>query len=103
MPRDGRPAPGNLTPAQYLDLTAFLLSSNEIPAGNTGLTDAVLDSTLLVGPAGPQPLPPATTVRIVGCLAQNAGAWTLTKASAPARVRKADTTDPAVRRAAMGS
>ncbi len=55
----------------------------------------MLDTTLLVGPEGPQPLPPATTVRIVGCLAQNAGAWTLTKASAPARVRKADTTDPA--------
>ncbi len=95
MPLDGRPAPGNLPPAQYLDLTAFLLSSNELPAGNTELTDAVLDTTLLVSPEGPQPLPPATTVRIVGCLAQNAGAWTLTKASAPARVRKADTTDPA--------
>jgi len=95
MPLDGRPAPGNLTPAQYLDLTAFLLSSNEIPAGTTELTADVLDATLLVGPDGPQPLPPATTVRVVGCLAQNGSAWTLTRASAPARVRKADTTDPA--------
>ena len=95
MPLDGRPAPGNLTPAQYLDLTAYLLSVNEIPAGNAELSADVLDTTLLVGAEGPQPLPPATTVRIVGCLAQNAGAWTLTRASAPARVRKADTTDAA--------
>jgi len=95
MPLDGKPAPGNLTPSQYLDVTAFLLATNDLPAGSAELTAGALDGTLLVGPQGPQPLPPSTTVRIVGCLAQNAGAWTLTKASAPARVRKADTTDAA--------
>lgn len=95
MPLDGQPGPGGLSPAQYADILAFLLQSSDLPAGTTELrADSVAD-TLLVGPDGPQPLPPATTVRIVGCLAQNAGAWTLTKASLPARVRKADTTDPA--------
>jgi mono/diheme cytochrome c family protein len=95
MPLDGRPAPGNLTPAEYLDVTAYLLSFSEFPAGETELTAATLDSTLLVGPDGPQPLPPSTTVRVVGCIAQAGGAWTLTKATAPARALKGDTTDPA--------
>ena len=36
---------------------------------------------------------PSTTVRVVGCLAQVSGTWVLRNASAPARVRKADTTD----------
>jgi len=95
MPLDGNPGPGGLTQAQYADILAFLLQSSDLPAGPTELRADSVDATLLVGPDGPQPLPPATTVRIVGCLAQTAGTWTLTKASAPARVRKADATDPA--------
>ena len=94
MPLDGKPGPGGLSQAQYADILAFLLQSSDLPAGTTELRADSVDGTLLVGPDGPQPLPPATTVRIVGCLVQTAGAWTLTKASAPARVRKADTTDP---------
>ena len=95
MPQDGKPGPGGLTPAQYVDIVAFLLQSSELPAGTGELRVEDVDATLLVGPAGPQPLPPSTTVRVVGCLAQNAGNWTLTRASAPSRVRKADTTDAA--------
>lgn len=95
MPLDGKPGPGGLTPAQYVDIVAFLLQQSELPAGTGELRVEDVDATLLVGPDGPQPLPPATTVRIVGCLAQTGGAWTLTKASAPSRVRNADTTDAA--------
>jgi hypothetical protein len=95
MPLDGKPGPGKLTQAEYLDLVTFLLKSSELPAGSTELRADDLDTTTLVGPGGPQPLPPSTTVRVVGCLAQNAGAWTLTKASAPARVQRGDATDPA--------
>lgn len=94
MPLDAKPVPGGLREAQYLDVLAYLLSVNELPAGTQELTAGDL-GTLLVGPDGPKPLPPSTTVRVVGCLAQTAGAWTVTRASAPARVRKGDTTDAA--------
>jgi mono/diheme cytochrome c family protein len=94
MPQDGKPGPAGLSQQEYLDIVAFLLQSSELPAGANELRAEDLDTTLLVGPAGPQPLPPSTTVRVVGCLAQSAGNWTLTKASAPARVRSADTTTP---------
>jgi S-disulfanyl-L-cysteine oxidoreductase SoxD len=93
MPLDGKPVPGGLSETEYLDVTAYLLSVNELPPGAKELTVADLAATLLVGPEGPRPLPPSTTVRVVGCLAQSAGAWTLVRASSPARVRKADTTD----------
>ena len=95
MPLDAKPAPGGLSEREYLDVTAYLLSVNDLPAGAKELTSVDLDETLLVGPDGPRPLPPSTTVRVVGCLAQSGGAWTLVRASAPARVRKADTTDAA--------
>jgi len=95
MPLDGTPGPGKLTPAQYLDIFAFLLESSELPAGQAELRADDLDTTLLVGPQGPQPLPASATVRVVGCLAQASGAWVVRNASAPARVRKADATDAA--------
>jgi len=95
MPQDGKPGPGGLSQQQYLDIVAFLLQSSELPPGPSELREEDLDATVLVGPGGPQPLPPSTTVRVVGCLAQNAGTWTLTRASAPARVRNADTTTQA--------
>jgi hypothetical protein len=94
MPQDGKPGPGGLSQQQYLDILAFLLQSSELTAGASELRTEDLDTTILVGPDGPQPLPPSTTVRVVGCLAQNAGTWMLTRASAPARVRNADTTTP---------
>ncbi len=95
MPLDAKPAPGGLSEKQYLDLLAYLLSVNELPSGTRELEAADLDGTLLVGPDGPKPLPPATTVRVVGCLTQTGGTWALSRASTPARVRKADTTDAA--------
>ena len=95
MPLDAKPVPGGLSDAEYLDVIAYLLSANDLPPGAKELTAADLDGTLLVGPEGPRPLPPSTTVRVVGCLAQSAGAWTVERASPPARVRKADATDAA--------
>ena len=37
MPQDGKPGPGGLTPAQYVDIVAFLLQSSELPAGTSEL------------------------------------------------------------------
>jgi mono/diheme cytochrome c family protein len=87
--------PGSLSQEQYLDIISYILSKNDFPAGATELKAADLDTTLLVGPDGPQPLPSGATVRVVGCLAHSGDAWTLFRASAPARARKADSTDAA--------
>jgi S-disulfanyl-L-cysteine oxidoreductase SoxD len=95
MPLDGKPGPGKLTQAEYLDIVAFLLKSSELPAGATELRAEDLDTTVLVGPEGPQPLPPSATVRVVGCLAQTSGSWIVKNASVPARVRNGDASDAA--------
>src|SRR5580765_7147617 len=85
--------PGGLKQQQYLDIVAFLLQVNGLPAGSKELTIADLD-TQLVGIDGPKPLPPSALVRVVGCLAHPADAWTLTRSAAPSRVRSnGDTTN----------
>ena len=87
--------PGGLKEQQYLDIVAFLLQVNGLPAGSKELTIADLE-TQLVGVDGPKPLPPSALVRVVGCLAHPADGWTLTRAAAPGRVRSnGDTTNPA--------
>lgn len=95
MPLDAKPAPGGLPESDYLDITAYLLYESEYPYGTKDLTAADLDKTLLVGLDGPKPLPPASLVRVVGCLTQTGGAWSLTKGSPFFRTHKGDTTDAA--------
>ena len=86
---------GGLSDQQYLDILSYLLYENELPAGSHELTAADLDTTMLVGSDGPKPLPPAATVRVVGCLARPDGAWTLSRSTPPARVQNGTDTDPA--------
>jgi len=95
MPQPPGVGPGGLKQQQYLDIVAFLLQVNGLPSGSKELTTADLE-TELVGVDGPKPLPPSALVRVVGCLAHPADAWTLTRSAAPARVRSnGDTTNPA--------
>lgn len=83
MPKD---ADAPLPEVAYLDIFSYLLRENEIPAGNTDLTPAVLGQTLLVGRLGPQPLPTSAQVGVVGCLRLEVGTgWFLTKAGEPFR------------------
>jgi len=80
--------PGGLEQSIYLDIVAFLLKANEIPAGKTELTVDVVGRTELVGKDGPKPLANLTVVRAVGCLAPGSGGgWVLTKASELMAVR----------------
>ena len=88
MPRDD---PGKLAAGAYLDILAYLLSRNSIPAGGQELTAGTLSNTLLVGKDGPKPLPTNALVQLVGCFTPGSNnTWTLTKASEPARTRNAD-------------
>jgi mono/diheme cytochrome c family protein len=66
-------AGGSLSEKMYLDISAYLLQSNGIPAGQKELTSAALPVTLLVGPNGPKPLPSSAQVSVVGCLIEDSG------------------------------
>ncbi len=85
---------GTLPERDYIDILAYVLQVNQFPAGNQELTRQALDTTLLVGPDGPQPLPPSATVRAAGCFTHpDADTWSLTRATSAARVRDASDTD----------
>lgn len=86
---------GSLSEAQYLDIVAYILQVNELPAGKNELTRASIETTLLTAPSGPQPLPAAATVRTAGCFERKGDVWLLTGALQPARVRNGGETDPA--------
>jgi len=88
-------AVGTLPEGQYVDIVAYILAVNQFPAGQRELTRTDLDTTVLVGPDGPKPLPANATARVVGCLAHSGDAWTLTHSTTPSRVRNGSETDPA--------
>jgi hypothetical protein len=80
--------PGSLDQSTYLDIVAFILQRNELPAGTTPLTLEAVKTIQVVGKNGPQPVPNFALVRVVGCLAKRGdGDWLLTKSSEPARTR----------------
>lgn len=76
---------GSLPEQEYLDVVTYLLSANEFPAGSKELSTADLDTVLFVDEQGPKPLPPAATVRAVGCLAHDAE-WSITRVGEIPRV-----------------
>ena len=82
--------PGSLEASAYVDLVAFIVESNGLPAGNKELGADAIATTALVGPDGPRPLANLTIVRAVGCLTAAAdNAWALTHAGSlhPVRAR----------------
>jgi len=76
---------GTLPEQQYLDIVTYILSANEFAAGAKELTKADLDTILLVDSTGPHALPPASTIRAVGCLA-HADDYSLTRVGEIPRV-----------------
>ncbi len=91
MPKAGEtPLPGtgplSLDDAGKLDAIAYILKSNDFPAGSSELTLASAANTLLVGRDGPKPLPNLTNVMVAGCLTVNPkGVWSLAKVTSPKR------------------
>ncbi len=90
-------AENSLPESDYVDILAYVLQVNKLPPGKQELTRQTIDTTLLVGPEGPQALPPSATVRVVGCFTHPASpssdTWTLTRATSAARVRDGSETD----------
>jgi mono/diheme cytochrome c family protein len=81
-------APGSLSESVYLDILAFILQANNLPAGAHELTASVAAGTKLVGKDGPRPLATNALVQLVGCFTQGSDdAWRLTNATEPARTR----------------
>ena len=76
---------------QYLDIIAFLFQVNEFPAGSAELKLVDLPNVQITGPEGPQPVPNLSTVKVIGCLAQVSGRWSMTKGTEPVRTREPET------------
>ena len=80
--------PGSLDEATYLDILAYILRSNEYPAGTTALTAESAKSIQVVARSGPAPVPNFALVRVVGCLEERSpGNWQLVRSGEPARTR----------------
>jgi len=83
---------GSLAEQQYMDVLTYILSVNEFPVGKKELTKADLDTILFVDSTGPQVLPPAATIRVVGCLAHGSD-WSVTRVGEFPRVHDGSETD----------
>ena len=86
--------PGVASPSEYIDIVAWILSTNDVPAGNLDLTPAVASAIQVVGKNGPAPVPDGALVEVVGCLAQNetTSTWSLLQSTDPVRTRDVDNT-----------
>ncbi len=85
---------GTLPEQRYLDIVTYILAANEFPAGTKELTIADLNAILLVDQTGAHALPPAATVRAVGCLAHANDDWSLTRVGEIPRVHDGSETYP---------
>ncbi len=84
-------AAGSLSANTYLDILAFVLQANDLPAGSGELTLDTVGTFKLVGKQGPKPLPSNTLVAVIGCFVRDSGdAWLLMNATEPVRTRQAD-------------
>ena len=65
--------PKSLPEKTYIDISAYILQQNGIPAGTKDLTKETVSIPLLVGPEGPKPLPSSAQVSVIGCLIKDSG------------------------------
>ena len=79
---------GSLSTSMYQDLTAFILSSNGVPAGPAELTaESVAGITIIPESGELQPIATGTLASVIGCLAQGGDSgWMVQSATPPQRV-----------------
>ena len=81
---------GSLADSMYLDLAAFILSSNDMPASDAELTATSGAGVIIIAEDGELlALPSATLVRVVGCLAEGVSGFVVNSATAPERLTSA--------------
>lgn len=91
-------AGGSLEANIYVDLVAFILSRNDLPAGAAELTSDSARGIQIITKDGPGELPNGTLVSVVGCLApKEGGVWMLNTATAAARPPAEPNPDDATR------
>tara|TARA_B100001123_G_scaffold30448_1_gene32026 strand:+ start:21448 stop:22290 length:843 start_codon:yes stop_codon:yes gene_type:complete len=72
----------------YIELLAYLLSANDLPAGTEPLAVDILADVMIEGKDGPQPVVEFALVQVVGCLSRTVtDNWFVTDASEPLRTR----------------
>jgi len=77
---------GGLPTSSYIDISAYLLEANGLPAGGAELTPDIAAKVLFVGPGGSKPLPTSSPAVVAGCMTKEIGTgWFLTNASEPVR------------------
>jgi cytochrome c5 len=72
---------GTLPTSMYVDLVAFILSSNDLPAGEVELTAESTVGIQIIAEDGPGELPNSTLAYVVGCLTEGLNGWQLTSGS----------------------
>jgi len=96
MPFGKRASDKPIPDAEYLDILTYILKVNGYRSGDSELTAGRLGNVMLVGLNGPKPVPDGSHVITVGCLSPAGdGAWIMTGATEPARVRQEDAPRPA--------
>ena len=84
-------APGTLDAGTYVDLTAFILSRNDLPTGTAPLTAQTAADFEIIPKDGPRALADKTLARVVGCLAKGGSGWVVNNATAPERAEASST------------
>ena len=91
-------SPGSLKPNEYADLVAYMLQSNDYPAGTVEVTPDLgrLATIRIEGKNGPAPVPDFSLVQVVGCLTAGADkSWVVARGTEPTRVRDPGPSKPA--------
>jgi hypothetical protein len=89
--------------SDYLDILAYVLKVNGYRSGSSALTPHEVESIVLVGVNGPQPVPDGSLVATIGCLSElRSGVWMLTNATEPARNRTGTASTPEELKKAAG-
>ena len=83
----------SLSEKETLDLIAFILQSNEFPAGPE-LSVSTLNTVRIQLKDGPKPLPNYAIVEVVGCMSPDGDAWSLSNAAQPMRIRTSEKSTP---------
>lgn len=96
--------PGSLAEQNYVDLIAYLLKVNGVPAGPAELKSKDIPAIRLEGKDGPGVVPNYSLISVNGCLTEDpAGRWVLTKATEPVKTRNPDAEKTALPEAPLGN